>query len=206
MIFPVTSSSQLRRNRVTIIGIILICFIPFSFAWYLAKHPEWVKTRPKDNYGHLIDPARPLEYAELTGIPITPAETLNELKGHWILLQVSSTPSCSDLCRETAYKTGQLRLMLNKELSRVRRLLLMPGAPGEPALGGLEESDPTLLAAGLSEPLLARLREAVGGPLTDGMVLLVDPFANVMMWYPAGFDPRRALRDLQRLLRISQIG
>jgi hypothetical protein len=34
----------------------------------------------------------------------------------------------------------------------------------------------------------------------------MDPFANVMMWYPPDFDPYGVVRDLQRLLKISQIG
>ncbi len=35
---------------------------------------------------------------------------------------------------------------------------------------------------------------------------LVDPLGNVMMRFPAEADPRRMLRDLERLLRASQVG
>jgi hypothetical protein len=121
-------------------------------------------------------------------------------------VQIAAGPACNDLCKETAYKTGQLRLMLNKEISRVRRLLLLPGQADAAAVKELAASDPTLLIAGLPETLRQRLQEAVGAPLADGMMLLMDPFANVMMWYEPGFDPYGALRDLQRLLKVSQIG
>jgi hypothetical protein len=196
----------LQRNRLVIFLIALICVVPFAIAWYLAKNPQLVEGRQKSNYGHLITPARPFEYAEFFQNPITPAETLTEIKGHWVLVQVAGNSACDELCKETAYKTGQLRLMLNKEISRVRRLLLLPGQADAAAVRELTASDPTLLIAGLPETLHQRLQEAVGVPLDDGMMLLMDPFANVMMWYEPGFDPYGALRDLQRLLKVSQIG
>ncbi|MBS1214606.1 MAG: hypothetical protein H6R26_3223, partial [Proteobacteria bacterium] len=99
-----------------------------------------------------------------------------------------------------------VRLMLNKELSRVRRILLVPGGGDPEPLQDVIAADPTLLVAGLSTKLQQQLREATGADPTDGLVILMDPFANVMMWYSPGFDPYGALRDLQRLLRVSQIG
>ena len=189
-----------------ILVIVLICIVPFAIAWYLAKNPRLVESRAKTNYGHLIDPARPLEYAEFFQNPVTPAETLREIKGRWVLVQVVPAGGCSDLCRETAHKTGQLRLMLNKEISRVRRLLLLSGTADALSVQGLSAADPTLLIAGLPETLRRQLHQAIGIPPADGMLLLMDPFANLMMWYEPGFDPYGALRDLQRLLKVSQIG
>jgi len=201
-----TLNPNLRRNRLILFIIALICFVPFAIAWYLAKNPQLVEGRQKSNYGHLISPAQPFEYTDFFRNPITPAETLPEIKGRWVMLQVASGPTCNDPCQKTAHKTGQLRLMLNKEIPRVRRLLLLPGQADPSALKALTAADPTLLIAGLSETLRQRLQETVGAPLVDGMMLLMDPFANVMMWYEPGFDPYGALRDLQRLLKISQIG
>lgn len=201
-----TLNPNLRRNRLILFLIALICLVPFAIAWYLAKNPQMVEGRQKSNYGHLISPAQPFEYADFFHNPITPAETLPEIRGRWVMLQVAAGPSCNDLCRQTAHKTAQIRLMLNKEIARVRRLLLLSGQADTSAVQPLTAADPTLLVAGLAEPLQRRLQEALGMPLVDGMVLLMDPFANVMMWYDPGFDPYGALRDLQHLLKISRIG
>lgn len=203
-----SSKSFLASNRLTVVLIALICLVPFSFAWYLAKNPALLKNRPKANYGHLITPARPLDYAELMQAPISAAENLTEIKGHWVMLQVAEGPGCDQACQETEEKTGRLRLMLNKDVARVRRLLLLPGSSDETAAAGeaIGQKDPTLLIAGLSGTLRQRLQDAVGVPLAEGMVLLLDPLGNVMMWYSPGFDPYGVLRDLQRLLRNSQIG
>lgn len=201
-----TSASLLRRNRLVIATIALICIVPFSVAWYLARNPELVQDRKKSNYGNLITPARPFAYEDFFGQPVTTAGNLDEIKGHWVLIQIAPETGCREVCRETLHKTGQLRLMLNKELTRVRRMLLLP-ANGERAdLPEITAADPTLLIAGLSENVMKQLKEATGTDLPDGAVILMDPFANVMMWYAPGFDPYGALRDLQRLLRVSQIG
>lgn len=201
-----SSNSNLARNRLIVVLIALISIIPFGFAWFLAKHTDMVKNQPKANYGQLITPARPIDYAELLQTPLSAAENLSEIKGRWIMLQVSTGPACNDACKASAERTGRMRLMLNKELSRVRRLLLIPGEADAATLKDLAERDPTLLLAGLSDGLRQRLQEAVGAPLADGGLILIDPFGNAMMWYPPGFDPYGVLRDLKRLLKNSQIG
>jgi hypothetical protein len=202
----VTTSISSKRNRQVVVLIFLLCLVPFSIAWYLAKNPQWIQDRDKTNYGHLIHPPVPLDYADLLAIPLSAAEHMPEAKGHWVMLQVASTHVCGRPCRDTAFKTGQLRLLLNKELTRVRRLLLVPGPADVSSLRELMEADPTLLIAELSEPMERKLREALGRPPTEGSVLLLDPFANLMMWYEPGFDPYGALRDQRKLLRVSQIG
>ncbi len=37
-------------------------------------------------------------------------------------------------------------------------------------------------------------------------VYVADPLGNVMMRFPANAEPRRMLKDLERLLKASQIG
>jgi hypothetical protein len=44
-------------------------------------------------------------------------------------------------------------------------------------------------------------------PVNDrAHVYLVDPLGNVMMRFPADAEPRRMLKDLERLLKASQVG
>lgn len=192
-----------------IVAIALIFIIPFIAAKIMVGQAPVEGNddgAKKTHYGHLITPARPLDYAELTQTPITAAETLAEIKGHWVMVEIAAGSNCGPACRLSQQKTGRLRLMLNKDLARVRRLLLFSGQPNAALASELTQRDPTLLVAGLSDNLRQRLQDAAGGPLAEGMVLLLDPLGNAMMWYEPDFNPYGALRDLQRLLRISQIG
>jgi hypothetical protein len=191
------------RSRAMILLIALISFVPFGLAWYYARNPNLITQH--NNYGHLIQPARPMGYADLFTLPVTTVEALQEIKGRWVLLQVAPA-SCQEICRETLYKTRQSQLMLNKEIARVRRLLLVPEGTGTVDLPALLKDDATLLVSGAPPLLMRQLTEAIGQAPNEGMVLLMDPLANVMMWYDANFDPYGLVKDLRHLLKASQIG
>jgi hypothetical protein len=51
----------------------------------------------------------------------------------------------------------------------------------------------------------AQLAQA-GGAIETAHIYLVDPHGNVMMRWPARPDRKRMLKDLERLLKASQIG
>jgi hypothetical protein len=191
------------RSRALIIVIALISIIPFGLAWYYARHPELIgKT---SNYGTLILPPRQLDYAQLFARPVSPPESLSEIKGRWVLLHVAAGP-CRDACAEALYKTHQVRLMLNKEIPRIRRLLLVPPGASAADSEALLKNDGDLLITGAPEPLLQILTTALGKPPGESMAMLMDPHANVILWYEAGFDPYKMLKDLKHLLKASQIG
>jgi len=60
---------------------------------------------------------------------------------------------------------------------------------------------------GMERAVLPSGTGVTAGPAWDREhVYLVDPNGNVMMRWRAGDDPRGMLRDLERLLRASQIG
>ena len=201
-----TSNSNPWRNRIMVLSIALICIIPFSFAWYLAKNPQLIKDRQKTNFGHLVTPAQTIDYDLFLQSPVTGVENLPELKGHWVIVQIVAAPVCGAGCKQTLENTEKVRLLTSKDISRVRRLLVFPGNADPASTQDVARQYPALLMTGMSAALQQRLQEAVGGPVQDGTVFLLDPQSNVMMWYEPGADPFGILRDLQRLLRISQIG
>jgi hypothetical protein len=193
-----------RRNQRTILIIALICLAPFAAAWYFARHPQLVMG-DLGNVGHLVNPPVPLGYGELLAAPVTSLESMEQLKGRWIVLSVADGP-CAEPCRQNLYKTRQMRLMLNKEIPRVRRLLLLADPDAAAALADWLRQDEFLAVAGLAPALREKLEKAAGGPLQPGQILLLDPLGNLMMYYEADFDPYGVLKDLKHLLRASQIG
>ena len=205
------SGNAPRRSRTKITLIALISIIPMVLAWILAGHPEWLGGKTT-NYGTLITPARPLDYAGLLAQPISPAGSLSEIKGRWVFLHVG-IGECPEPCADalyksydSLYKTRQVRLMLNKEIPRLKRLLLLP--PEAPGAGyeSIRKNDEDLLLANASPELTETLTAASGQPLRPGMVFLLDPLGNLVLWYQPGFDPYRMDKDLKLLLRVSQIG
>lgn len=197
-------AEQQKRSRWLAILIALIAIVPMGLAWWIKEHPEWIQER--SNYGNLITPARPLGYGEFSLMPSNFAENLDEMKGRWVIVHVLRGQTCQDACLETLHKTRQVRLMLNKDISRVRRVLLALDEKAGWAVRNQNKGDPTLLIAQVSPRFMAQLREITGRPISDEMVFLMDPLGNLMMWYAPNFDPYGVAKDLRHLLKASQVG
>ncbi|MEI6353408.1 MAG: hypothetical protein D4R76_10815 [Methylococcus sp.] len=190
------------RNKVLILLIGLSAVIPFGLAWRYAEHPEWIEKT--SNYGVLFAPGLSLQRDELLAAPLNDQEGFEQIRGRWILIQVAGA-ACALACSETLHKTHQGWLMLNKEMPRVKRLLLVPGPKTIEASPAIQQDD-ALQVALLKPSILDALTRAMGRPPEEGMLVLVDPQANLVLWYESGFDPYKMVRDLKHLLKASQIG
>ena len=190
------------QSRALIVVIALTAVVPFTLAWYYARHPELIEKT--SNYGSLIQPVRQLDVVSLLSKPLRTLDELGQIRGRWLLLQAAAG-DCGPECADTLHKTHQGWLMLNKEMPRVKRLLLV-----EPSSGAAEshavKGDDALLIAGSDPAMMRELAAALGKPLTDGMVVLLDPLGNLVLWYDGGFDPYKMVKDLKHLLKASQIG
>ncbi len=190
------------RNKVLIVMIGLSAIIPFGLAWIYAQHPEWIEKT--SNYGVLIAPGQALQRDELFAAPLNDPQGFEQIRGRWILIQVSGE-TCAEACSESLHKTHQGWLMLNKEMPRVKRLLLVQTPKTIEASPAIQQDD-ALQVALLKPTILDALTRAIGRPPEDGMLVLMDPQANLVLWYQGGFDPYKMVRDLKHLLKASQIG
>jgi hypothetical protein len=116
-------NEQHKKNNRTILIIFAISLIPFILAWYMAANLNW--SGKGTNNGELITPPVTTERAEFIGFDDFSRSNMKEVNGHWVLLNVISQKQCSDLCQQAIHKTKQLRLMMNKELTRIRRLVVI---------------------------------------------------------------------------------
>jgi len=197
-------TDQHTKNRRTIVILALMTIIPFSFAWYLTEDPEF---RPgATNKGELIAPVVTTERQDLLGIDEFSVANIKELEGHWVILNVLPEDSCNQLCIDTIHASKQLLLMLNKDLTRVRRAVIVVKGEQKDSFQPWWKEDDRLLKVKPSAALLEKIKQKVTPQLVDGMLILMDPLGNLMMQYKPGFDPYAVKSDLKKLLRISQIG
>ncbi|KAF3977611.1 MAG: hypothetical protein HFP77_06185 [Methylococcales symbiont of Iophon sp. n. MRB-2018] len=193
-----------KKNNRTIIIILLVSIIPFVYAGYLAKNTDWIEKGT--NNGELIIPPITTEINEFIGFDPFSRQNMVEIKGHWVLINVITSKECREFCLQAIHKTKQLRLMMNKELTRIRRLVvIIPEVDNKMAKQWWKE-DTRLLRATASPSLLQKLKSIRKADIPEGMLFLMDPFGNLMMQYGADFDPYKVKKDLKKLLRISQIG
>jgi cytochrome oxidase Cu insertion factor (SCO1/SenC/PrrC family) len=195
-ISSVIDPEQQRRGRIKALGILLVCLLPFvgAYVTYYFWTPD-----SRMNYGELL-PVQALPEvlgAKADGTRLTAAE----LRGKWVLVQADSG-ACAEPCLKKLYTMRQVRLAQGKNFERVERVWLV-----------LDDVAPSVSEPRLTEGVLVVRppdRGALAGFPADGdvrdHVYLVDPLGNVMLRFPKDADPRRMLKDLQRLLKVSQVG
>ncbi len=180
-----------RRARWSMVAIFFLFAVPLGTAVWLFNS-GW---RPGStvNHGELIVPT-----VDVSGFVLHDrqgdAVTGALLTGQWTIVVVAGQ-TCNPRCRQQLYDTRQVRLAVGKDIDRVQRVLLVAAQTGLPA------------AALDAHPDLRILQGPVTGDLNQtGTILMVDPLGNLMMRYPDDYQPRGMLKDLQRLLKWSEIG
>ncbi|MDQ7091921.1 MAG: hypothetical protein Q9M50_15025 [Methylococcales bacterium] len=197
-------TKQQQQNRRSILIIFGLTFIPFCIAWFLSNNPDLVRSGSSN--GELVTPVITTERAEFTGFDEFSKQNISELAGHWLLVNIIPNKTCNLVCVDAMHKTKQLRLMLNKDLTRVRRIVLV-FKDSDPQLAKTWwQEDTRLLHIKPTPSLITKLETIRKGTVAEGMLFLIDPLGNIMMQYDPKFDPYAVKRDLKKLLRISQIG
>jgi len=194
-----------RRQFLSIVGLFLLPPVAAWLAWqYLNTHGVSVTT----NNGELVLPARPVD---LSHLDYAEGQSSGDLKGRWVFVMFSDA-ACGPRCQKQLYLTRQVRIGVNKDLPRVRRLLVVRGGEAVTTRRMLALAHPDLVVAGgAGSGWLSAFRGNGFGP--DGaQFFLVDPLGNLMMSYSLDeqgngvVQGKGTLKDLQKLLKVSQIG
>ncbi len=151
-------NKQQKKNQLLILAIFALTIVPFLIAWGLEKYPSLVKGTT--NSGQLIIPPVTTERSDFIGYDTFSAKNIAELAGHWLIVNVIPEMGCKEVCLEALLKSKQLRLMLNKELPRTRRVVIV-------------FKDPTFVQVNqwwLKDTLLSRLHRTKN-PADDALFL-----------------------------------
>lgn len=167
--------------RLKLLLVLLACAAPVVLAW-AAWHFKWA-TGSAGNYGELIAPQP------------RPEPAFEALRGKWVLVSFDAA-ACDAYCERKLYFMRQLRTAQGKDQARIERMWVITDgrAPRREildAFGGTRIAE--LKPAGFP-----------GHPVDH--IYLVDPLGNLMMRFPRDPDPSRMLKDLQRLMKYSQVG
>jgi cytochrome oxidase Cu insertion factor (SCO1/SenC/PrrC family) len=186
-------------GRLKMLAVLAVCAAPV-IASYLAYY--LIRPEGRTNYGTLILPTRALPELRLTDLDGR-AVAARSLQGQWLLLVVGPA-ACDAACEQRLFAQRQLREMLGRERERLDKVwLITDDAPLRPELRAALGAAPaaTLLRAERAA-VAAWLAPEPGRALEDHFYV-VDPVGEWMMRMPAGAEPSRVKRDLEKLLRAS---
>ena len=155
----------------------------------------------RTNNGKLIVP--PLDFTTLSLTSTGMGFGMEELDGRWAMMIVADE-SCTEDCEQMLYLSRQVHVALGRESDRVVRLFVQAdGVDQDPEL---VKEHPAMewLNSDLTQTrnyLLQQAKEQKGSHL-----YIVDPLGNIMMHYTVENTGNDILRDVQKLLKLSQIG
>ncbi|MCB1773352.1 MAG: hypothetical protein KDI88_07015 [Gammaproteobacteria bacterium] len=202
----VSDAQAQRRSRVQLLLIFGLFLIPPVGAWitwqYLGDHGVSDTT----NAGTLVSPARPVR---VDGLEVADGKAFDAagLRGRWTYV-VFAPQGCDDRCEQQLYLTRQVRMAMNKDVRRVQRLLVLGNAPDTGFVRQLDAEHSDLhwvVQAGADQRFADQFRGA-GYSGNGAQYFLLDPLGNLMMFYDLSTPTKGMMKDLQKLLKISQIG
>lgn len=202
----VPDSKAVTRSRVQLVLLVALFLVPPVAAWVAWKTLGTQGVEATTNAGTLVAPPRPLQVSGLyqaDGV----AYADRDLRGRWTYVLFAGG-DCDQRCEQQLYLTRQTRIGMNKDVPRIQRLLVLSQMPSASLAGRLanEHSDLRWVVLGDDAgPWLQGFEGDRFQPLGE-QYFLVDPLGNLMMYYDLDVPAKGVMKDLQKLLKISQVG
>jgi hypothetical protein len=150
------------------------------------------------NHGHLHSPPQVLPPGGLRSADGQALPTA-ELGGKWLLILSGNGP-CDAACAARIEEMRRIQVSLNKEMSRLRRVVLTDRA-GDPELAAARQRQPDLVIAEAPANWLPGSSDVAGYHLH-----IVDPQGRLIMDYPVDVAAKGVRADLDRLLKFAWTG
>ena len=154
------------------------------------------------NYGELIKPLVTLPETPLIRLDADRIAITDSLRGKWLLITRDSG-ACEAVCQKKLYAMRQARLVLGREQDRVLVVVLVDDDIA-PSSQLQQTYDGAMWISARSSPWLSGMPREGANP--RGHIYAADTLGNVFIRYSAAPDIRKMSRDLQRVLKASQIG
>jgi len=196
-------SKSLFWYRVKFLGLIVVFLSPFIGGW-LALYV--FEVRPASgNYGTLIQPIKKLNWPILETMD---GEKLAAGFGRkWTFLLFAGA-SCDELCRNNLFYMRQIRTLLGRDTMRLQNVLITAQPLGEKMKIYLQNFPNLKVIVKNRDPALYEqfYLQGLGEVGSSPRIYLVDPDQNLMMYFPAENDQAQVLKDIKKLMKLSQIG
>ncbi len=197
-----TTKAKAKKPTMVIVFLLTLFVVPMLVARYMFQHRVLIGASQINN-GNLITP--PIAITELNlyddqGRPIT-AKTF---QGHWTLL-FNDGNQCGKYCKAMLYNIRQIRIATGKDQERVERALITANKSLDKNLQALLSHQYKGTEVIIRSDDISHLAQNMP-QLQPNRLYISDPMGNIMMSYNDQSEPMAVLKDMQRLLKVSQIG
>jgi len=163
------------------------------------------------SHGTLVSPLKPLPPPAGIQDMREAAVPATLWRDKWSMVYIAEP--CREACEERLHLMRQIHVSMDKNMGRVQRVLISSDAN----LQAMQARYPDLIilhAPSSAIQAYAQHFQIAGAPSTnheapitdDNTIYLVDPLANLMMYFPASLAPRDIRADIARLLNYAWAG
>lgn len=194
---------ELLKSRLTLVGLIATFIVPLLLAMVLYARLDIWSPSTFVNHGKLMDPVGPLSFFSMedaSGRVYSQAD----IEGRWTMIYLAES-DCRIECQSQLFKMRQARAMLGRDLVRVQNVYI---ALGDEAFASIQSTDERFskfiqgrVPDGQRRSLLNAFRTEAGGHF-----YLIDPLGNLVLDYDQNSTTKGIVKDLKRLLKVSNIG
>ena len=183
------------RLKLVLLGVVFAAPVAFSYIAYIFWTPGKL-----GNYGELLSPPVLVTEARVRDLEgkVFPLKTLG---GKWLLIQ-SDSGACEMACQKKLNGMRQAHLALGKNQDRVRRVFFMDD--GQPRGRAFQSESDGLLWFDATDSTLLKLLPAAASPRDH--IYVIDPLGNLFMRYSKDVEVKGIVKDMERLMKASQIG
>ncbi len=202
------SEAQRNKGRREFLLLVAVFFLPIIIVLVLYFNLEKWDIGGERNHGDLIQPPR-----LLTDVALTDQEgatfRFSDVRDKWLMIHFGGA-SCNPECVEELYLMRQIRLAQGGNRQRLVRIHISTDGAPQASLRAVLAEHPDLKIvyaddANLRKVLNQFKHDTGSGPSLQS-IYLVDPRGYLMMSYPEDYEPRGAIRDLERLLKFARSG
>ncbi len=192
----------MKKENTKLSGYMLMAIfvVPLLIAITMYSLRNYLPTMNAVSHGQLIHPAEPIITLEII-TQANSALSLEDLKGKWTYL-VYAPRGCNLECEASLFKLRQSKKATGREVNRIQSVLLIGSKP----LNADIASRNLNTAVGQLKRLELESQPGSNKQLIPETIYLLDPHGNMMMQYDNNATSKGLLKDIKKLLKISNIG
>ena len=191
----------MNSGRIKFLLIVFIFTVPFVISYHLSKDYHAGGELQTSNYGSFINPIVELSqstFDDYSGENLN----VNQHLTKWSLIY-RMPENCSQRCSDEIYLIRQVNIALGKDMNRLERVIVLNQTIPSSEVDDLVIKYPkAIVVKNNSSTFINEINK-----ITDRYVLLLtDPLGNVILGYDEGFEGKKLLKDIKKLLKLSKIG
>jgi len=194
---------ETKKNERAGYYLIAVFVVPLLIAIIMYTYRQHLPAIGSVASGQLIHPAQPIEILQIQMNDGTVFDN-QQLTSKWTYL-VFQSHSCDLNCEASLFKLRQARIATGRDSNRVQIILVHPHEQSFDIEQQIHNRHLVLKIGGL-KTLQVEKQVLQPEQLGAGYIYLIDPNGNLMMKYDHKASSRGLLKDIKKLLKISNIG